>query len=88
VEQKRRVSKEEANEFAILNDMLWFESSFKNNSNVKEIFDKIAEMKMKMKMIMFCNEFIKINDDYEKNIKHIHLGTRITNMTNQKSCCR
>ena len=44
LEEKREVKKEEAQNFAKKNKMIYFETSAKENINIKEGFKKLAEL--------------------------------------------
>ncbi len=79
LEEKRIVSYEEAEEYAKANNMHFFESSAKINSNIKEIFELIA----KNKITMLCTMI----DTFDKsNRKNINLQPSNKN-ENNISCC-
>jgi Ras-related protein Rab-1A len=82
LEEKRVVSYEEAEEYAKTNNMHFFESSAKNNSNVKEIFELIAENKIKT----VCTMTDTFDKSDMRNRKKINLQPSNRNQNNS-SCC-
>jgi Ras-related protein Rab-1A len=78
---KREVMKEEAEEYAKTNNMYFFESSSKNNSNITEIFELIAENKI----ITSIGEMNKSLGKQDINDKNINLQQEINGK--QKNCC-
>ena len=81
---RRQVNKCEGEEYAKSNGMLFFETSAKNNSNIREIFESIAENKIAT--------MINIHDDvYDKselrNRKKINLQLENYQNMNQKNTC-
>jgi Ras-related protein Rab-1A len=82
LEEKRVVSYEEAEEYAKTNNMRFFESSSKNNSNVKEIFELIAENKI----TTVCTMTDTFDKSDMRNRKKINLQPSDNNKNNS-SCC-
>jgi Ras-related protein Rab-1A len=82
LEEKRVVSYEEAEEYAKTNNMRFFESSSKNNSNVKEIFELIAENKI----TTVCTMTDTFDKSDMRNRKKINLQPSDKNKNNS-SCC-
>ena len=82
LEEKRVVSYEEAEEYAKINNMRFFESSSKNNSNVKEIFELIAENKI----TTVCTLTDTFDKSDMRSRKKINLQPSGKN-ENNSSCC-
>jgi Ras-related protein Rab-1A len=80
LELKREILKEEAEEYAKTNNMYFFESSSKNNSNITEIFELIAENK-----ITTVGKMDNSLDKYHIGDKNINLQQGINNK--RKNCC-
>ena len=82
LESKREVSSSEGLEFAKLHNMKFFETSAKDNTNIKEIFEFIAENKLQ------DNSFInKINNFEEKELKKRKISLLKKEDENKKSNC-
>jgi Ras-related protein Rab-1A len=83
---KRKVSICEGKEYAKNNNMLFFETSAKNNLNITEIFESIAENKIIAIKFLSCDEIQKNN--YVHNKKKINLELEhYQNMNDKKKCC-
>ena len=72
--EKRTISKEEAEEFALKNNLPYFETSAKNNININEGISKIANM---------ANEY-RINNNFEINLKKDNKNKKQKNTKNKK----
>lgn len=82
LESKREVSRSEGLEFAKLHNMKFFETSAKDNTNVKEIFEFIAENKLE------DNSFLnQTNSVEEKELKKRKISLFTTEDENKKSNC-
>jgi len=82
LESKREVSKSEGLEFAKLHNMKFFETSAKDNTNVKEIFEFIAENKLQ------DNSFLnQTNSIEEKELKKRKISLFKNEDENKKSNC-
>ena len=81
LEDKRQVSYKEGKDFATRNNMLFIESSAKNNINIKEAFDLLIEE--------IINSSINGNKAMEKKDKTVHLskGGSDLNTKEKKGCC-
>jgi Ras-related protein Rab-1A len=82
LEKEREVDRQEAEDFAKANNMHFFESSAKNNSNINEIFELIGENKI----IAISNG---LTDTYDKNdLRKAKINLRPENETGKNnSCC-
>ena len=78
---KREVMKEEAEEYAKTNNIYFFESSSKNNSNITEIFELIAENKITTTI----GEINKSLGKHKNSDKNINLQQGINGK--RKNCC-
>ena len=81
LEDKREVYKKDAEEYAKINNMYFFESSSKNNSNITEIFELIAENKI----ITTLGEINNIVD--KSNIGKRNINLKQTINSKEKTCC-
>lgn len=82
LESKREVSTSEGLEFAKLYNMKFFETSAKDNTNVKEIFEFIAENKLQ------DNSFLnQTNSIEEKELKKRKISLFKNEDENKKSNC-
>ena len=81
LENKREVYKKDAEEYAKTNNMYFFESSSKNNSNITEIFELIAENKI----ITTLGEINNIVD--KSNIGKRNINLKQTINSKEKTCC-
>lgn len=83
LDDKRQVSIIEAQEYAKNNNMLFFETSAKNNSNIKDIFESIVEKKF--------TDIIIQDDVYSKNDlrKRKNINLQPSHELNKKNntCC-
>ena len=77
IKDKREVTKEEADEFAKLNNLKYYETSAKDGTNVDLIFNDIGQELVRI--YKECNIFI-INDGENEikklNVKKNHLGNK------------
>lgn len=80
--EKRIVSYEEAEEYAKTNNMHFFESSAKNNFNVKAIFELIAENKITM-----VNTITDTFDKSDMRTRHSIILQPSSKNENNISCC-
>lgn len=83
LDNKRQISKNEGEEYAKKNGMIFFETSAKNNININDIFEIIAEKKIASIENMY-------KDTYYNNLnnKKINLDpTHYHNLNYKKSCC-
>jgi Ras-related protein Rab-1A len=88
LESKRQVSKVDGEEYAKKNKMFFFETSSKNNLNVKNIFELIAEKKI----LSISNSYDDIHKKNNINSKKINLQSSDSlfdyhNLNYKKSCC-
>jgi len=85
LDNKREVSKEEAEQFAKENNLKYFETSAKNNINIKEGFEEIANKIYDTNIIN--EDIIKEEDNSikqkEENINQISLNNNIQNQNKQ-----
>ena len=73
--EERKISKEEAEEFALKNNLPYFETSAKNDININEGISKIANM---------ANEYI-MNNNLEINLKKDNKNKKQKNSKNKKA---
>ena len=80
---KREITYLEGNELAKSKDMIFFESSAKNNINIKEIFEVVAEQKINQTVFLS-------NDAYDKSeLRHrstVQLNPS-SGTSSKNSCC-
>lgn len=85
LESEREVSLTDGLEFAKLHNMKFFETSAKDNKNIKEIFEFIAENKL------HYNSFINFNETYQQSDlrkrSKVLLFDSKENKQEKKSCC-
>ena len=85
LEKKREVSKEEGEEFAKKHNLIFMETSAKNNSNVQKLFEYFT-----YKLIMYfeanITQYIGVDDDDTNNFKDIN-GIHSGNKEKKKCGC-
>lgn len=85
LEEKREVSYNEGLEFANLHNMKFFESSAKENKNVRQIFEFIAENKFKHNSFLISNETYQQSDLRKRS--NVVLFESKESKQGKKSCC-
>lgn len=84
LESKREISYLEGTEYAKSKDMTFFESSAKNNVNIKEIFKVIAEQKINQTILLSNDVYNK--SDLRKSKIPLELNSNNSNYSNN-TCC-
>ena len=82
LEDKRQVTYEEGKEFAAEHDMLFFETSAKNGTNVKEVFIKAVEILYK------DQNYEKGETEEWEKMKIVNKKILQTGKIKKKNCCK